>query len=309
MADELPITPPAPDPAVQPAPTQPIADAAPEPSPLVKQLAELGFEGVKDEQEGVSRLIAAHKQLKDEFGTQIRTALDELRQQTPPTGQFDHKPAAPTARKPWEPPQVDLDTIRLYRNGDQWKDGTPNEIKSQFAEYEQHATRFGQALLYRPKEAIGDLIREIAREEFQNTYGKATAEQQQQQAFEKLTTENTWLWQPDPITNKPSGHLSAEGQLVDAEMRRLTARGIDPVTALEFAVDKHQTQKLLAAAKQGTPADAAAINAAKKLELVQRAAPGINRDGSLPPASKVRNTNLSPGQKYVQNVRQAGLQV
>jgi hypothetical protein len=313
-ADAVPETPPPAaqtgKPAAPPvAKTPPNAtpETPPEPSALVKQLAELGFEGVKDEQEGMARLLAAHKQLKGEFSNQLRSAIEELKQERPePTGQFT--PAVPQTRKPWEAPPVDIETVRAYRTPEGgWKDGTPHEVKAQFAEYEQHGTRFGQALVYRPKEALGDLIRELAREEFEARYGKLTAEQQQQQTVEKLTTENDWLWQPDPLTGKPSHQLSPEGQLVDAEMKRWTAKNIDPATALELALEKHKAHKALAASRQLTPEQAAAINGDKKQELVTRAAPGISRAGSLPPATKVPNKHLSAGQRFVQNAQAAGL--
>ncbi len=309
QATDLTATPPvipAAPPVAKPAATPP--EAAPQLSPRVAKLAEMGFENVQSDDEAFDRLASAYKQQRDEFGSQLKAALDEVRQTV-------HAPAptaAPTAQPAgdkwvWEPPQVDLQLASRYRTPDgKWTEDAPADVRSQVAALERYRAKFVENLLADPKVTLKPLLKETFAEFFDEQYGKLTAQQAEQQFFDKAYAENDWLFEKDPHSGKPrTDRLSAEGQRVnDLMIQAAREYGIaDPIKQFQFVMKQRDLEQAAAAAKP----TAEAARTEKQQQLLGRAAPGANRDASLKPSPAPANKNLSPGQRLWQLMQREGV--
>lgn len=320
---------PVPDPAATPAPQlspgQKLVAAAPEApaeaqppaqpeqptlSPRAQKLAELGFKDVKDDDEAFDRLISYTKNLKNEFGTQLQSALSELKQ-TQPTATAPVQDAK-TGKWNWAPPAVDPNVLAQYRTADGWKDGTPDSVKQAASARQSYLDSFAQKFVSDPAATLDPLLEDRFDQLWDRKYGQINAQQQQQSAQQKVFTDNPWLFEPDPVSGKPSGNLSAEGKLIDLYMSEAQQRGADYQLSWEFAVNKHRAGKAEFAGKQAAQTQTATqINDQKKADLLARAANGTpSRGGSLPqPAApnQTQNKHLSFGERFKQNAARDGV--
>lgn len=297
----------------------PAAPEVPAPPPakpaIVAKLEELGFQGIADENEGIERLIQAYKQQKDQFGNEIKQALAEVRQQVVPQA---HTPQ-PANGGWWNPPQVDLTTAAQFRTADGgWKEGTPAEVKSQFAAYEAYRSNFANKLLDNPEQALEPLLQKKFEEYFERKYTQVSQEQQERAYFDRAIRENDWIFEKDPLTGARANKLSAEGARFNELMAslegetdhqgNLVVRYMPKSKAFETALRIRAAEKAAAAAKVTSPEQAAEINRQKQADLLNRASPPGSRAGSLPSpaATPPRNRNLTPGQKLLQELERAG---
>jgi hypothetical protein len=292
-----------------PAPDAPVVEsqAAPETptlSPRVQKLVEeFGFENIKDEGEALERLTAYTQNLKNEFGSQLQSAIEQVKQTTPqPTTQAQEAQGDSW----WNPPQYDQSLVAKYRQADgSWKPETPADVRQQADAAQAYYDRWASDLVHRPHEVLPKLIRQEAEKIVRELHGQTQQQQQLTQFQQRVFTENKWLFEPDPVTGQPSQKLSVEGELIDRYMREAQQRGADYEFAWDYAFTKHQAAKAAAQAKQTAQTKTAEeINAEKKAELLRRSAPGLNRGASLPTPSETRtsqrNPNLTPGQRAMQ---------
>ena len=295
---------PEPTSAAPPAQTPP-ADATP---PALKKLQELGFENVASVEEGLERLAGAYAQQREQFGTQLREAIAEVRASF--TATSTEQPKASW----WSPPQADLATASRYRQPDgTWKPETPADVRQKVEELERYRADFANRLLTDPAATLSPLFEEKFDQFFSQKFGQVTAQQQEQQFFEKALTENEWLFEKDPITGRQNrAKLTQEGErfneiMAGLEVNEDGSRALSKTKAFQVAMQLRAMEKLTSAAKTPTSDQAREINERKKQEVIDRAAPPVNRSGSLPPNTKVPNRNLSPGQRFVQNAQAAGV--
>jgi hypothetical protein len=312
MADTTPTT----EPVVTPLPADPAAlPPPPELSPTLKALAELGFENVKDESEGLQRLLASHKQLKTEFSAQLQGALAEFKQ-SQPTNEF----AAPVHEAPkpsgsefaFQVPKIDKSEVARWRTADGWKEGTPEAIKQQYAGYTQARDRFAENLLDDFEATVNPLIDQRVEQRVEQRLNHVAQLQQQQTYQQKLFADNAWLFENDPVSGKPSRALSAEGKLIDQYMQEAQARGADYELSWEFALSKHSASKAAQTAKQTATAQTAAeINEQKKRESLLRGGGTPSRTGSMPTPAEPRvsqnNKAMTPGRRFAQIASREGL--
>jgi hypothetical protein len=293
------------------APETPVVET-PTLSPILQELAELGFEGLTDEKEALARVVAAHKNLKNEFGTTLSQTLAELRQTQPTAPTQPAQEAQPGSW--WNPPAVDEQLVAKYRTADGWKPETPAEIRQQGEAHQAYLDRWANDLVRNAPKALGPAIRAEAQKIVQEMLAGQTQQQQLTQFQQRVFTENAWLFEPDPVTGKPSQSLSAEGQMIDRYVREAQERGADYEFAVDYALTKHQAAKAAAQAKTTSQAQTAEeINAQKKSELLRRSAPGLNRGGSLPTPTEnrtsQRNKHIRPGERFVQIAKRDGIAI
>lgn len=279
------------------------APSEPQVSARAARLAELGFANVQSDDEAFDRLASAYQQQRDDFGAQLKSALEQVRQTAPPPASAAD--AAPD--KWWNPPQVDLQLAARYRTPDgKWTDDAPPDVRAQVAAWERYRAQFAEKLLSNPKDALAPLLKESFAEFFDEHYGKLAAQQAHEQFFAKAYAENDWLFEKDPHSGKPrSDRLSAEGQRVnDLMIQAAREYGIaDPVKQFQFVMKQRDLERAAAAARP-TAEDA---RAEKQQQLLGRAGPGANRDASLKPSPAPPNKNLSPGQRLWQLMQREGV--
>lgn len=301
MAEEItPPTPPAdPTPPVTTATTPPPEQTTP-PSKFVERLTKLGFESVASDEDAFDRLASAFEQERQQHADQIKQIVEEVRGQVPP-----QTPPQP-GEKPrwWNPPQADLNVAARYRTPDgNWKPETPHDVRQSVEALEAYRNQFASKLVADPEAALAPLLEQKFEEYFERKYGQVTAEQQEKQFFERLTTEHDWLWDKDPISKRPTRNLSAEGKRFNELMIEGAERfGISSRTKqFEYAMERRAAEQ--AASRQITPEQAREANDKHKADLLGRFAPPANRGGSLPPGKPATNKNLSFGQRVLQNLQ------
>ena len=309
MPDDLnpAATPPeSPPPAEATTPVAPAVESQQPPppavSPIIAKLAERGFENVT-EAEAFDRLLSAYDQ-RSQVAEQVKAALAELKQTPQPQPQQTQA----SGQGWWSPPQVDEAMVARYRTADGWKDGTPAEIRQQAEALEAYRERFARDLVAKPKDALQPLVKELFQEFFKEQYGQIEAQRQEQQFFQKVDQEHgDWIWAKDPHTGRRTDRLTEEGAQFNNQMVEFENAGLPKAKAFETALKIRNAEKAAAAQRQ-TPAQAAATNDQKKQELLNRAAPGLNRAGSLPApgATPPRNSNLRFGQKVLQQMQLNG---
>lgn len=286
----------------------PVAPQADDTPPLVKKLAELGFENVTSTEEGVERLISAYKQQQEQFGQQLKDTIAEVRASfaQPATS----TPEAPDAKQWWNPPQADLAAASRYRTPDGgWKPETPPDLRQQVEALERYKATFADRLLTDPKSALAPLLEEKFQEFFEQKFGQITAAQREEQFFAKAYAENDWLFEKDPHSGRSTRKLSAEGQRFnELFLEAQDEYGVaDPIKAFGFALKLREVERGASANKTVTHEQAAAENERRKKELITRAAPGADRGASLQPGPTPKNRNLSPGQRLAQNLQREGV--
>lgn len=306
LANQTP--PPAADSA--PPPVAPEAAAPPEApakSPFQQKLESLGFESVASDEEGFNRLAEAYtrqQSAQEEIQAQIREALAQLKN-TPQTTTPPQTQAAGDGW--WNPPAVDEALVSRFRTPDGgWKEGTPPEIRGQAEALEAYRTKFATDLVANPKKALMPLLQEAFGELFQTQFTQIQQQQQERAYFEKALKENDWLWQKDPRTQQVTQHFSEEGARFNDTMAEFELSGMPKVKAFEAALRIRNLER--AAAQSHNPQQAQAAAEQKKQELLNLAAPGLSRNGSLPKpgAEPPRNRNLRFGERVLQNMQAAG---
>lgn len=292
---------------LEPTTPPPAAPETPPVNPKLQALAELGFADVKDESEGFERLVAAHRQMKDQFSAQLTAAIEQVRAQVRPSDLQTSQPATPSAKKFFDPPSVDVSLVQQYRQPDgTWKEGTPADIRTQAEARERYIQGFAQKLVTDPEGALAPLLEQKFSEFFDRRYGQLSQEQQEQQFFGKALSDNgDWLFVKDAVSGRPTQKLSPEGERFNELMVEAHDQyGIGSrIKQFEYAMKVRGFEK----ANRAVPADANAARAEQQQKLLGRATPTTNRDGTLPAAPSVRNKNLSPGQKLWQQLQRDGV--
>lgn len=313
---------------VQPEVINTPAPAAPEVTPAVETTTEqtlsprltrlkeeFGFEDVRDEGEAFDRLLSYTQNLKNDFSSQLQSALAELKQSAQPTTAPPATTQDAKAGWTWAPPAVDLQLVSQYRTADGWKEGTPVEIRQGFEARQRYFDNFAQKLVSDPAGALDPLLEEKFNAFFEQRFGQVAAQQQEVAFQQQVYSENSWLWEPDPVTKQPVvGRLSAEGQALNQHFIEAQQDGHSFAQAWKYALACHRAAKAEQAARTTTQAKTAEeINAQKKADLLRRAAPGLNRSGSLPtpaePRSTQQNRRLSAGERLLQNAQRNGVAV
>jgi hypothetical protein len=282
-------------------------------SPRIAKLKELGFENVTSEDEAFDRIVSAFQNTKNEFGSQLQAALAELKQTpaqptTTPPAQDAH-----TGKWNWAPPAVDQQLLARFRTADGWKPETPAEVRQAAEARQAYLDSFAQKFVADPAATLEPLLEDKFNAYFEMKTRELAAQQQFQIVQQKITTENPWLFEADPITSKPKpGVLSAEGKLIDQYMQEAQARGADYELSWECALSKHAAAKAARSQQQTAQTQTAAqVNAQVKQDFVNRAAGTPNRTGSMPTASdsrsSQRNKALTAGERFMQVVKRDGL--
>lgn len=285
-------------------------------SEKLKKVQELGFEDVEDEEEAFDRLVQAYRMQGEQqklLGEQVQAALEELRRQPAQPAQ-PSQPAAPD--KWWNPPEVDLTTVQNYRTPDGgWKPETPIDVRQQAEAAQRYYDKWANDLVRRPNEVLTPIMRQEAKRVYEEMFGQVNSQQREQQAKERIFSENQWLFEKDPVTGKPNpARLSQEGELLNQHFIVAQEKGLSFEDAWDYAHSKHQLAKLLAAQKPPeTEKEVAQVNEEKKRELLSRAGGATpNRTGSLPTVNsptKTQNRNLSFGERFRQQAQRDGVKL
>lgn len=286
----------------------PAPEATPQEPSWLGKVKELGFENVSNPEEAIERLASAYRQTKDEFGAQLQQLLEQHKSQPTP------QPQVQDAQDGWKPPQIDRRLIAQFKTADGWKEGTPDSVKQQYAAWENYRAQFAESFLDDPSQALDPILQKKFDQYFESKYGQLTQQQQQQQAEQRIYSENPWLFEKDPVTQQPRlDRLSAEGQLIQPHFAELYEKTGDFTLAWKYAKATYDAQKSSSQLKATTQAQTASeINAQRKAEAVNRASGAtVNRTGSLPtPAdnrASQRNPQLRPGQRALQIAQRNGL--
>lgn len=291
-------------------PITPVAAAPADPpkaEPTLKdRIAELGFENVADDKEATERLIAAYKQQKDQFATQIQEAIEQVKSLKP-----EPSTPAPTEGEPWwKVPKIDKAAVAQFRNGEGWKDGTPDSVKQQYEAWQSRRNALAERLLDDFDGTLAEASSHLIERKVQELLGQTTQQQREQQVQQKIFSDHPWLWEKDPVNGQPKiGQLSAEGQALNQFFVEAQQRGADFGLAWDFALTKFNAAKAGAAQKK-PPAEA---HKAEQDKLLARGAGGRipDRGGSVPVPSRTgqpsQNQNLTAGQKFAQKLRAEGV--
>jgi hypothetical protein len=309
MADTAPVT----TEASAPPPETAAPETPVEVSAKVKALQELGFENVTSDDEAFERLTQAYKQTKEQFSTELKSALDELRAQVPA------QPTSPKVQEAqdghwWNPPKVDESLAAKYRTADGWKPETPTEIRQQAEAAQAYYDRWANDLVKRPHEVLPKLIREEALRIVREELGQTAQQQKEAQLQQKVFADNPWLFEKNPVSGAPTEQLSTEGQLLNQYFIEAQSDGASFERAWKYAHAMYQAGKVAAQSKLTTSSQSATqVNDEKKREFLNRAGGGVNRTGSLPAPSEnrvtQRNKNLTFGQRAAQVASRNGVAV
>lgn len=315
---------------------QETVQAPSEPS-FLDVLKEKGFTDVADEKSAQQRLLEAWETERKQIET-----LTQRFQQLEPLAEAGQRyllqQAAPEPeQKPaqesswWTPPKVDLSLVRRFQETKfnpetqqtvtDWKPGTPAELRSSYEAYQAHQEQWAQKLVENPAEALQpfkESLKAEIRAEFEELYGAKVGAQTEQQFYQKIDEENKdWLYEHDPVTRQPlvdrmTGDLvlSKQGQEVVQHWRTLS--GVEDLNARwMYATAMLQRDKAVAQSQVAeTRVQAASVAEQKRSDLIKRNTSGAaNRNGSQPAAEVIgsQNKNLTPGQKFQQNLRRDGV--
>lgn len=331
---------PAPSASVEQTPPGAAAESPPPVEvPAWKAKAEAqGFVDVNSPEEFAERSIAAlelERQRAAELERQYRDAEIQAavaRMQLFPNGQVPGQQPPPATQAQdaswWNPPAVNTDLVRKFRTKDvatgaeTWKPGTPPEVVAQYEAYEAYHEQWVEKLARNPVEAfkpVEERILERAKREalaeFEAKYGKVQQEQQTTQFVEQIRKENeSWLYQKDPITNRPRTNpdgsylMTPEGIEAQQLLSRYVERGFTAQEAWS-EVQMHREYKQLKAGQSALTGQQAAQQ--KKDEFLlnaARATPGAG--GTLTAASHPgagsQNPNLSLREKLKQQMLHDG---
>lgn len=331
-APVTPVVPATPPPAAVPAvsspaetPAEPVVETPAEittevattPS-FVERAKALGFENLTEE-DAEERVLA--------YAVQMRERAEQIEAERQQLLAYRQPPAPVTATqtqeapKPWVPPSIDRNLIAEYReakvdptSGKQiaaWKEGTPLEVRQSVERFEQWQKQWAEALTTRPHEVLTDMVRQIAADVANQQYTQQAQTREVESFKQKVLTENPWLYQPDPLTGKPSGNLSAEGQRMYDYCEEAVSLGIhQPQAQWRYAEQQRELATLRAKATAVTTAQTAAqINEQKKQAVTNGHLP--SRAGSLPlktdPSPRSQNRTLSARDRLAQALEREGV--
>lgn len=290
------------------------AEVTPPANPRLDRIKKLGFDGVEDEAEAFDRLAEAYERESNrttELAEQVQAAIEEMRLLKGGVNSVQ-KPKTETGDNWWSPPEVDLALLQSYRQADgSWKPGTPEDVKAAEVSVQRYYDKWANDLVRRPNEILPKIIRKEAEKIVAEMFGRDKAQYQEQTAREKVTAENPWLFEKDPLSGKvDTNRLSAEGDLLNQHLVYALNKGFDFTDAWDYAHSKHQLAKL-AANKTTTTEDVNQVNEQKKKELLARASNANgNRTGSLPTATsthKTQNRHLSAGERFAAQAKKDGV--
>lgn len=325
---ETPVTP-APESAAPPAPETP-----PEPS-LLDVFKEKGFEGVTDEKTAAQRALEAWEQQKSEL-EKVRQDYDQARlyaeygkkylesAQTQPAPEPEQK----TETGWWSPPAVDLGMVRHYQErkldpatGQEtttWKPHAPQALKDAYDQRVLYQEQWTQKFVENPVEALKPFRDEIlaeARELIRQEYTEKHQEQTVEQYVSQFERDNAdWLYQKDPVTQKPLlDRLAPDAEQFFREAREDFGLS-DPEKICKYVLKCRSQAQVSATAQQAsTQAQAAQVADQKRREILARNSAGApNRNGStLPPenGNGQQNRSLSLRQKLAQAMHDDGVQI
>lgn len=324
LTPDVPVTPPTP-PAAPPAetPAEPVVETPAEttetaetPS-FIEQAKSLGFENLTEE-DAQQRVLAYVAQVR-EYNARLEAEKQQLLALRQPAAPVN----TPTqeAPKPWVPPSIDRELIAEWRevkidptSGKQvetWKDDAPAVVISQYNEGERFQKQAANEFVRNPNEfvttiatpLVKDLVKQAIQEHFQ-THEVVSFKAQ-------VLKDNPWLYQPDPLTGKPSSNLSAEGQRMYDYCEEAVSLGItQPQAQWKYAEQQRELATLRAKATvAGTAQTAAQINEQKKQAVTNGHLP--SRAGSLPlktaPSPRSQNRTLSAKDRLSQALQREGV--
>lgn len=315
----------------------PAADPAEAPKPtLAERLKADGFEGIESDEQATERLLEAYRRERQEAETARAQAQEQARINAALAAGRPAEPVVPqtqtaTEESWWKPPVIDDRMVEIYqtrtidpatgREKVGWRDGTPADVIAKANEVESYYKQWANDLVQRPHEVLPKIIaaeaRKIVREELSQTQ-----EQQQSVAFlDNFRKENAWLYENDPVTNRPaitaegSFRLTAEGQKFQSYLTEAEELGISNVQK-QFAYAQRLRAADMAASKAATAPRPSDINDQKKRELLAAGNGGAipDRSGSLPTPARTgptptQNKNLTAGEKLRQQLQKDGVAV
>jgi len=301
---------------------------------FLERMTELGFDGVEDESQGRDRLLESYSQLS----TQIQE-LQEQNQNLSQLAQYgnqhlemlrqqEQQAQQPAEQKGWwNPPEIDQQAVDRYRKSvtnpetgevtQEWVDGTPAGIRTQYGTHQQYLENWVDGLAYRPQETLDPVIESVVTRMLDERLSELQAAQRADRFAERVVEEDGgWLYEVDPRTNQPrvdpiTGDriLTADGKRVMEYSQYARSIGIsDPVQQWEYATAMHHRDVLAAEHNGATTATTAAQKAVdKKMQHLQNAARGgRGRGGTVATAQDTnteQNPDLSAGQKLIEQLR------
>lgn len=285
---------------------------------FIEQARALGFENLTEE-DAQQRVFAYVAQVR-EYNARLeaeRQQLLALRQPVAPVTATQTQEAP----KPWVPPSIDRNMVAEYREakvdpttGKQiaaWKEGTPAAVIAQVQQFEQWQKQWAEALTTRPHEVLTDMVKQIAAEVANQQYTVQAQTREVESFKQKVLADNPWLYQPDPLTGKPSQNLSAEGQRMYDYCEEAVSLGItQPQAQWRYAEQQRELATLRAKATTTSTAQTAAqINEQKKQAVINGHLP--SRAGSLPlktdPSPRSQNRALSAKDRLAQALQREGV--
>jgi hypothetical protein len=316
-------------------------------NPWLDQIRELGFENVESEEDARERLLLAYQQNQQRLQTLVervekvaplvRYGQQYMELQRDPRFQehFGQKPAQPTQQpnQPtapsswWNPPQYDPALVARFRVAkvdpdsgqiiEDWDEKTPAAVRSSVEAYEQYIDEWKHKLVYNPKEAIGQAIRQEFEAFYQERRSQENQQHQELSTFDRFRQENAeLLYERDPVSHRVTNQLSKSGRMIQRLMEEGEARGIsDPETLIDYTMLRFERDF-------GRPAPAAPVQPAapapptpaernlehlKKGAGLKRGEGGLpNRSGSEPLPTDQRlpkNKNLTPGHRLIEQLK------
>ncbi len=299
------------------------------PAAFLEQLSELGFENVETEEDGRARLLESYQQYRgemDELRQQLKTLqpmaeygqqyLEELRANKRQTQAPQAE--AETDKPWWNPPKFEMGWLERYRETDpesgapRWKENTPADVRTSVEAYQAYLEDWADGLTRRPDELLPPIIEAIARPLFERLYEERHTAESDDQFVNELRSQNDWLFEKDPRTNQITNRLSREGQLVSHFIDEAARLGIaDARQQWEYGKRMYRLAVLEDEAQSNGKTTTARQTAATKRRQHQRrssvAENPAERGGSTQTESLPQNTNLSPGQRLLEQMELDGV--
>lgn len=253
-------TPPTPAPEVADAtPGTPAAE--PQVSPVIQRLRELGFQDVKDEQDGLSRALDAFQQsretqqilegrisqlqqqatlMQSQLAQQLQTGRQAPADLTQPGAVPTPAPSEPA--DPWpEIPNMDMATyqsIQKFRTPDGgWAPNTPPSLVAKYSQWETAVSDWQTRLVMDPKGALQPIIDHEVQKAVKAALGgdpnqlidqrletRSKEEIRQAEATKAWERAYPWMWQADPVTNQPSSRPTEFGQRFQQSFQQASER-------------------------------------------------------------------------------------
>lgn len=295
-----------------------------QPAWMERLRTEFGFDNLTDQDDAINRAI--------EFAAQQRRDAEELEAWRRQNESFvnygreylanrppEQKPVEQP--KPWEPPVAYPEQAQRYltRKEDgtaDWKPETPAEVRAQAEKFIAWREQMQDTLLNRPDVFFGtilpEFIKEHAKQVVEPFYEERTKQQQQQTYFTEYAAQNAeWLYTRDPVTGKPTQHLSQAGNAFDQAVSRHLQAGYTPQEAVEYAQFDLQRQTGATPWVKETP-DPAEVRKQRNREHNKKPLNGAGsvtkRDGSFTDTgTRPQNGNVGFGQSFIDRARREGL--